>query len=395
MMIFISSNENCEEPRMSHPITLALITSVLFLSSNCKQDIIPPTPPLQEPQWRLVSQFATLDIRYMIQQEGTLYLSGIDPAVTQTTVINNKTYYVGDRGLVFSTIDGIKWEKLRGFHLDVGPMTFNGDTLYCLASDTIFRYLPNRQWQATWATPPPMAYAAEVADIIFYKGILFGMAIPGTVKQTYRINPDGSYAELLVDQGVYQYTGAKFLKKSPLNGEEIIYVRPKWTDGWFYRFDGNLFIKIVDGLSADEMQYGSPSNSMIIKNDTLFAGFKFPGNIKIFINNKWQIYGDTLPNPESANVIQPNIVRTEPTAIAFLGDRMFVATHSMGVLEWTGEKKWKQISKGLVPGTLPNIVDSTLYAPLPFLEAFNGKLIAAYGKPGYGPWGGLGVYVYQ
>jgi hypothetical protein len=106
------------------------------------------------------------------------------------------------------------------------------------------------------------------------------------------------------------------------------------------------------------------------------------------------MYGDTLPYPDSGTKVRPPL-KTEPTAIAFLGDRMFVATHCMGVLEWTSEKKWKQMSNGLVPGILTGITDSTLYAPLPFLEAFNGKLIAAYGKPGYGPWGGIGVYIYH
>jgi hypothetical protein len=96
MTIFTSSNNGHRAtPKMKHIVILTLLASASLLSLKCKDDIIPPPPVQEEPQWRLLSQFASLDIRYMLQKNGALFLSAIDPAVVQTTVINNKTHYVG------------------------------------------------------------------------------------------------------------------------------------------------------------------------------------------------------------------------------------------------------------------------------------------------------------
>ncbi|MCL4540715.1 MAG: hypothetical protein M1378_14140 [Bacteroidetes bacterium] len=73
----------------------------------------------------------------------------------------------------------------------------------------------------------------------------------------------------------------------------------------------------------------------------------------------------------------------------------------------TSDRGWEQMSNGLMWGYIPgineadSITDSTLFSPVTFLEGFNGRLIAAYGSPGYAPWysgsdqAGIGVYIYK
>jgi hypothetical protein len=274
------------DKRMRHTfLIMTLILSVSFLSLKCKDDVISPPPTKEEPQWRLIPQFATLDIRYMLQKDGALYVVADDPNVTQVDPtrkgIYGQTYLKGEKGLIFSTIDAVTWTKIKSFNIEAGPLTFHGDTMYCLASDSIFRCLPNGQWQAAFATPPRLSYAPAVGDIVFDDSSLIAMFSQNTYAlQTWRIYPNSSYRELLVDQGIYQYSGAKFLKHEKF-GQSVIYVRPHWIANGFFKLVGDLFMNLTDGLSYDETHSSSPSNSMAIHNDTLFAGFKYPGNIKI------------------------------------------------------------------------------------------------------------------
>ncbi|MCL4540714.1 MAG: hypothetical protein M1378_14135 [Bacteroidetes bacterium] len=108
------------------------------------------------------------------------------------------------------------------------------------------------------------------------------MATPGTTYFTYKIYPDGTFEQVLSDQGLFQgwgpFAGSKFLKGS-LNSGEVAYMRPSMGASYFYVFDGTLFTKAVSGLVESEIRW-APENSMAIKNDTLFAGFNGPARSK-------------------------------------------------------------------------------------------------------------------
>lgn len=118
------------------------VLTVVCTSVTCHHST-PPPPVKEESQWRVIPDLANLDVRYMIERNGVLFLAAINPAGAGTA----------ERGVVYSTKDGESWSRIKSIPYDIGPMTFNGDTLYCLASDSVYRYLPDGRWDAPFATP--------------------------------------------------------------------------------------------------------------------------------------------------------------------------------------------------------------------------------------------------
>jgi len=371
--------------------------SLLLVDFGCREKILPP--PVQDiRKWNVVPELATLDVRYMIQHNDVLYLTAVDPNVKDTCISSGNCYYVGDRSVVYKTTDAVTWTKIKGFKITIGPMTFHDDTLYCLGDDSIYTMLPNGVWRTAFATPPRLAYAPAIGDIVFIRDTLYGMqTVFGNAMETYRIHPDGTYEEVAGPDGLYHYAGSKYIKKES-NGSEVVYVRPiygLYGSRNFFSFDGYTYTHIENGLTDNDIFGGS--DAMAIKNDTLYAGFgamKAAGNIKIFINGQWKQVYDTIPYWRLAYSVTP-VLRAEPTAITFWGEKIYVATNSTGVIEWEDNSGWVQLSNGLIHGFIPNIDNKELYYPVPFLKCLNNKLIVAYGKPGYGPWGGVGVYTYD
>jgi hypothetical protein len=368
---------------------------VFIIFTGCKERIIPP--PLEPTKWQAISVLSSLDVRYMIQHNEMLYLAAVDPNA-RLTCDSGICRYVDDRGLVYKTTDAVTWTKINGFKHDIGPMTFHNDTLYCLVSDSIYRLLPNGIWQAAFETPPRLGDASADGDIVFLRDTLYAMqTVFGNAMETYRIHPDGLYEEVAGPDGLYHYAGSKYIKRV-CNGQEIVYVRPiygLYGSRDFFAFDGYAYTHVENGLNDSDIF--SSSNAMTMKDSILFAGFGgtiAAGVIKMLINDQWQQFHDTIPYWRLAFSVRP-ILRAMPTAIAFAGEKMFVATNSTGVIRWCVDSGWVQMSDGLIPGIIPNIDNKDLYQPVPFLEYFNNKLIAAYGKPGYGPWGGIGVYIFN
>jgi hypothetical protein len=368
---------------------------LLLVDFGCREKILPP--PVQDiPKWNVVPELATLDVRYMIQHNDVLYLTAVDPNVKDTCISSGNCYYVGDRSVVYKTTDAVTWTKIKGFKITIGPMTFHDDTLYCLGDDSIYTMLPNGVWRTAFATPPRLAYAPSIGDIVFIRDTLYGMqTYYANAAETYRIHPDGSYEEVLSGpDGAIHFSGSKYLKKVH-NGSELIYVRPiygMWASNNLFLFDGYTYSHADIGLTDSDIFGGS--DAMATKGDTLFAGFGgriAPGVIKFLVNGQWMQFHDTIPSSHSAYLVTP-VLYAQPTAITFFGDRMFVATNSQGVMEWKEKEGWVRMSEGLKPGHIPNLQEPDLRYPLPFLQCFKSKLIAAYGKPGYGPWGGVGVY---
>ncbi len=357
-------------------------------------------PPNEPQRWESIPEFASLSIQYMLQHNGTLYMSADDPRVTRTIGHWDTLRFDGERGLIYKTTDGQTWTKVRGFDNTIGPMAMHGDTLYALCSDTIFKMLPNGVWERAIRTPDRMRDASAVGDIVFYRDSLYAMqSLYSGALETGIIHRDGSYRELLPLYGIpYQpFAGAKFMKQM-INGSERVYVRPRKNHSAgsaMFTFNGEVFEPFVNGLSELEKRY-VPTNSMTFKNDTLYAGFLNPSGIKRLVNDRWEAFKDTLPNWEQAFNVRPNLI-TEPTAIAFAGERMFISTHCLGVLEWRDSTGWQAMSEGLLKGFIPGIDNTNLYTPVVFLEHFKGVLFAGYGQPAYAPWGNevFGIYRYE
>lgn len=343
------------------------------------------TDPLQKVNdnrfWESIPEFSMYDIRYIIQHDDKLFIAAVDPSVSNSDAHG--------RAVIWETSDAVTWERIKSFHYDIGPLTFHGDTLFCL-SDSLYKYHATIGWRTICKYKGFMnADPSSMGDMTFFKDKLYVMqSVFLEMLAIYRLDYDGSFEELKPLFGS-SFGGAKFIKRYH-KGEEELYIRPNYFCPGFYRFDGSKFIMLWDGLRKEELK-GSPANSLALRNDTLFAGFKYPASIKILVDNKWQQYTDTLPSSKSAFRFRPAL-KTQTTAISFAGNRMFVATDPLGVLEWSKGKGWTRMSDGLAL-LEPGIKD--VYDPVVFLEYFKGKLIAGYGTPGYAQWGGKGISVYK
>ncbi len=180
--------------------------------------------------------------------------------------------------------------------------------------------------------------------------------------------------------------GAKMIKKNEIDNWG--YVRGMYHSGGFFRFNRDGFIYLIEGLTQ-QVILKPASNSMEIRNDTLFAGFRYPGIIKYLDeSNVWRDYTDSIPTTR----LDASSPYVEPTEISCFGDRMFVSTDIFGVLEWKKGTGWTDIAEGL---RTYDWSDGKVFYPIVFLENIGNNLIAASGAPGYAAWGGYGVYRYN
>ena len=368
-------------------LTLLLIPSIV----SCHQDITAPPPPTPDPKWESIPLFSNLDIRYITFFDDAMYVSAVAIAGSD---------HAEGKSVIYRSADGNNWELIKTFSIDAGPMTLHGDTLFVITGDSIYSYNRYTGWRPRYKTPDRLVWPGSVGDIVFIDDNLYAMQTLYTSSlETYRIYPDGSNVEVKGKYGTMSLAGAKFIKLIR-NGKEYIYVRPQWNGYTMYKFDGDLYSLADKGLTARELTSSSPTNSMIVHNDTLFASFQYPANVKYLDDNEiWQPYSDTLPLSRSYLLINPH-PWTQTTALAFVGERLFVATDIIGIVEWKRNNTWKRYTKGLVLSALGNNELNDLFNPVVFLEYYKGSLYAGYGIPGYAPWGasqggGHGLYKYK
>ncbi len=368
--------------------TLTLLLACLIIGSCAEKPTETKLPQVQT--WTEIPEFSQYRISYMLVHQDTLYVSAYN---------EYGSFLREPLGFVFSSFDGETWRLSKDFMHSVGPMTTHGDTLFILASDSIYRKLPNGIWETAHATPNRLASGKEVADIVFIEGYMYGMiSLYLNALETLRIFTDGSYVSLnVIMNTTFPFAGAKFIKVFE-NGHEVVYVRPRYDAtrlNGLFRFDGKYFNPVNEGLTVPEMEV-CPTNSMVVKDNVLYAAFRQPTRVKHLVNGRWENYSDTLPNWEHAFNVLPNLI-TQTTALAFSGNRLFASTQCLGVLEYQGDTTWVAMSRGLRKGFIPGIDNRDLYSPVVFLEHFKGKLFAGYGKPGYAPWssGENGLFRYN
>lgn len=288
------------------------------------------------------------------------------------------------RGSIWKTNDGENWTMIRTFEKAVGPLAINGDSLFCLG-DSLFKYIiPTDTWVNVCQPYPLNTDVQAVSEMMFFDSRLYAFQNYFESDCVYKINFDGSVDNLAA---FYSYRlFAKLIKKNA--NDNWCYARGRYHSGGFYIFNLEGSSLLIDGLTQ-KVILNPPSNSMEIRNDTLFAGFRYPGIIKYLDeNNVWRDYTDSIPTLR-LDATSPYV---EPTEISCLGERMFVSTDIFGVMEWKKGVGWIDIAEGLRTYDWSN---GKVFYPIVFLENINNTLIAASGAPGYAAWGGKGVYKYK
>ena len=112
---------------------LSVLLSFVLSNFGCKEASTTPPPDEQPATWQVIPELASLDVRYMIQHNGVLYMAGVDL---------NKSVGADGYGVMYQTKDAVTWEKIRSQQKPLGPIAFHQDTLYCLG-DSLYRWMPS------------------------------------------------------------------------------------------------------------------------------------------------------------------------------------------------------------------------------------------------------------
>ncbi len=352
---------------------------ILFLIISCKEkpnEIEPDNVINEKNDWELIEEFADKNIRYIVQDDNSLYVACVK-------------YTEKDKllGFVYKTTDGINWNMIGEFPDEIGPMIYDKG-LYILRKDSIYKYNNEKNWKGVLPTPLFMSEPHADGDMIFIDSNLYiTQTLYSNTHSTYRVYPDGSSIEV---RGLFNLSfGPKKFLRNSFNNK--VYVRGHFFRRGLFEFDGNVYRDINTGLSERELALGNPTNSMIIKDNKLVAGF-CPAIIKVLSESEvWESITDTMRYAD-----QNYYDNCATTAITYLGDRLFAATNYYGVYEWTEERGWISYNKGLVI-YFTDMDRPDKYLPVTFLECFKRRLYAGYGSPGYSPWQygkiHLGLYV--
>jgi hypothetical protein len=350
--------------------THMLLIVFLFMISGCSNPTEPPPDDIKS-KWEVIPDLADVDVRYILKYNNAIYLTGL---------VTGKSY----RGAIWKTVDGDNWIMIRTFEKAVGPLAVHGDSLFCLG-DSLFKYIiPSDTWENICQPWPLNTDVQATSEMFFLDNELFAFQNFFQPGGTYRIHFDNTIEDL---SSYFGYLGgAKMIKKNEIDNWG--YVRGMYHSGGFFRFNRDGFIYLIEGLTQ-QVILKPASNSMEIRNDTLFAGFRYPGIIKYLDeSNVWRDYTDSIPTTR----LDASSPYVEPTEISCFGDRMFVSTDIFGVLEWKKGTGWTDIAEGL---RTYDWSDGKVFYPIVFLEHIGNNLIAASGAPGYAAWGGYGVYRYN
>jgi hypothetical protein len=338
---------------------------ITLLLPGCKDGPVDPPPlPPQEKKWEVVQVLKDYDIRGFKEHNGKLY------------VTTNQRTDSGLFGLIYETEDGNIWSLFKTFNSFISPLSFHGDTMVLANIDSVWIFQATIGWKRIFKLP--FIGADDIRDIFYLNNSLYIMAV-----RFWMFSDSGLAREI-----DYPQQGGKFLVHK-VGNSEVAYYRPWAYASKFYKFNGEIFFEMTNGLTESEKNI-STVDAMWLKNDTLFAGFFNPGSIKYYSGNKWNTYTDTLPYSKYAFQFNPTI-KTRPTVICFVDESLYVGTDYIGILKWEKNKEWKLFSNGL-----PKLnQDFDVYMGMNFLQYFKGSLFTGYGEPSFSPYvGPTGVYKY-
>jgi hypothetical protein len=341
------------------------ITLVLIFFGNCNDagvELVPHEPKLV--LWEEVEIFKTSDIRYMKIFNGRLYVSAVN--YTSSEILSYLVY----------TKDGENWDTLKTFSNDIGPFTFNGDTLILIETGMIWEYHSSFGWKKKYEL---LVAAWLTRDIIILNNELY------LFENRYISISNNTISQINTSETV-----SKFVKHKTDN-KEIGYTIPYYVfNGYPLKFDGKEFFVLDQGISNKE--HSLPNYPAItINQDTLYAGFNTPTMIKRHCNGIWENVFDTLvfPQNESYQGTELSIIIS---AIHIENDHVFVGTKQNGIYVWKNNE-WKSISEGLKQTIAQKI---KYYTPIIYLEYFREYLFTAYGEPGFAPLhNGRGLFKYK
>lgn len=330
----------------------AIIAAFAFLS-GCSTE---PQPVKDEEQkephlWQEVAGFSNISVRYLVKNDNALFISGYDPA--------------DKSGYLYKTTDGENWELIKRFPPNkAGLLAFNGDDLY-IFSDSLYKYTPDNKL-STVCYFQGINFPMDWMDMVFIHDTLY-IAADYFVHGIYKLKFDGTYVELPASPyGYYGWGTSKFIKDP--SGNDIVYARPQYYNRQFYTFNGSKLSYCTDGL-VESSKDNEIVNSMAFKDGNLYAGFSHPTIVMVYLTNSWFPYTNELP------AIDDEDYESETTALTFYGERLFAATNYLGVMEWSANRKWIDLSDGL----RHDDVRTALYEPVAHIEYFKGHLFAAYG----------------
>lgn len=336
----------------------------LFTLIGCQDHSVDPNMP-NEKKWEEIPLFKKADVRYMKVHDGTLYVSA---------VLHN---FSKDSSVIFKTKDGEQWDTLKTFEYDIGPFAFHLDTLSIVETGRIWDYHPSIGWKLRFKV---RLGAWLTRDIIYLNDEL------SVFEGRYHVYGKNTVREILSGGIISRFV------KLRRHGKEVAYTMPYYIYlGVPWEFDGYNMVSLGNGISTDEnKQPNYPALGVL--DDTLYSGFSTPTRIKRLVDDVWENFTDTIPNP-TYNILTVPLSNTA-ASILFYNKRMFVGTERSGILEWT-EYGWVSHSNGL-PKLFPDYPSIEIYTSVIFLEQLNGVLFVGYGEPAFGPlYRGRGMYKYK
>jgi hypothetical protein len=341
------------------------IAIVILVFGNCNDSgvvLVPNEPKLD--LWEEVELFRTSDIRYMKIYNGRLYVSAVN--YSSSEILSYLVY----------TKDGENWDTLKTFSSDIGPFTFNGDTLILVETGLIWEYHASFGWKkkhelliAAWLT----------RDIIILNNELF------LFENKYISVSNDSISQINTSNTV-----SKFVKQK-IDNKEIGYTIPYYVfTGYPLKFDGKDFIVLDQGISNKEHLFPNYP-AITINQDTLYAGFNTPTMIKKYYDGKWENIFDTLVLPHNGSY-QETDLNIIISSIHIENNHVFVGTKQNGIYVWVNNE-WNSISEGLKQ-TIAQ--EKKYFAPIIYVEYFSEYLFTAYGEPGFAPvHNGRGLFKYK
>ncbi|MCZ7609422.1 MAG: hypothetical protein M5U17_04590 [Ignavibacterium sp.] len=358
------------------PFVLIIITITLSTIPSCSNTIAPPYENNQH--WYRINEFNGMDVKgfKIIKEELYVFGSGIN-------------------GGLYKTNDGINWKKIvlpsnSNFEYGVSAITvFNGDLLVAPAQ-SINKRLGKINASGN-VNLIPIDIPIEISDIETINNTI--LIVPGRSYGQYQmciiksdsilqIIGDSLYTNPFVEDECYKQNGIretasyKLIKKNIydeylLSAEAISHFIVLVDTGGY-----NCFT--TKGLNYDDKYFGA--QDLLYHNDTLFAATQ--QGIRYYINDFWKMYKDTLPKHNGTLQVAHSL--------AFIGNKIFIATTNNGVLYWNNER-WEEFNKGLT------VIDEKLeiYPGISYMIAFNNCLFLGYSTDKVWDYGMRGVWKFK
>lgn len=356
---------------------IIIINSLLLLLSSC--DTTEPPKNGSESKWQKISEFDGMDVKGFKIINDELYAYG----------------WGGNNGL-YKTSDGESWENIDlpdtgNFEYGVSAITMkNGELIVASAYSYFGKYLCRIQSNGKIVVISTQV-SIEISDMeVLGEDIIIA---PGRDYSQYNagiLKPNGELKlisnnlytnpfiedECLISNSINPIYSSKLIKSHSdvnflLSGERAgpNFVTKMDTSG-YHCFN-------TKGIITDDKFAGV--YDLVLYRDTIFAATQ--NYIKFFINDEWNVYKDSLPQPHGTIPVV--------TSFTFINSTVYVATPSDGVLEWK-DNNWTTIGEGL-----PKDDEQQIYPGISHIIAFKNNLFIGFGTGKVWDTGMRGIWRYS